>query len=105
MEILTIKGAEMTNEEAIKILTQYIDYGAETPDYYEMEKACHIAIKTVDRDIPKRVKIEQWIATKCPNGCGYVLSTHHGDGYYSIENKPTFCPLCGQRLDWRKNKK
>lgn len=25
---------QMTREEAIKLLTQYIDYDAETPDYY-----------------------------------------------------------------------
>ena len=34
-------------EEAIKLLTQYIDYDAETPDYYEMEKACKVALKAL----------------------------------------------------------
>lgn len=38
----------MTREEAIKLLTQYIDYDAETPDYYEMEKACKVAIKALE---------------------------------------------------------
>ena len=37
-------------EEASKILTQYIDYDAETPDYYEMEKACKVAIKALEQE-------------------------------------------------------
>ena len=40
----------MTREEAIKLLTQYIDYDAETPDYYEMEKACKAAIKALKQE-------------------------------------------------------
>lgn len=40
----------MTREEAIKLLTQYIDYDAETPDYYEMEKACKVAIKALEQE-------------------------------------------------------
>jgi hypothetical protein len=48
----------------------------------------------IQRIIPKRV-------TECPNpNCDYELSTHHGDGYYSIEHKPNFCPNCGQALLW-----
>ena len=37
-------------EEAIKLLTQYIDYDAETPDYYEMEKACKVALKALKQE-------------------------------------------------------
>jgi len=49
----------------------------------------------------KRVDVQKWIYTKCPNpNCDYELSTHHGDGYYSIEHKPNFCPNCGQALLW-----
>lgn len=40
----------MTKEESIKVLTQYIDYDAETPDYYEMEKACKVAIKALEQE-------------------------------------------------------
>lgn len=40
----------MTREEAIKLLTQYIDYDAETPDYYEMEKACKVALKVLKQE-------------------------------------------------------
>lgn len=50
----------------------------------------------IQRIIPKRVNVQKWIYTECPNpNCDYVLSTHHGDGYYSIEHKPDFCPNCG----------
>jgi hypothetical protein len=53
--------------------------------------------------IPKRVDIQKWIYTKCPNpNCNYNLSIHHGDGYYSIEDTPSFCPKCGQALLWEK---
>ena len=55
----------------------------------------------VQRIIPKRVNVQKWIYTKCPNpNCNRELSTHHGDGYYSIEHKPDFCPNCGQALLW-----
>ena len=54
----------------------------------------------VEKQTAKKVKIEQWIYTKCD--CGYEFSTHHGDGYYSIpyERKTKYCPDCGQKLDW-----
>ena len=54
----------------------------------------------MEKQIPKKVKIEQWIYTKCD--CGYEFSRHHGDGYYSIplENKTKYSPNCGQRLNW-----
>ena len=55
----------------------------------------------VQRIIPKRVNVQKWIYTECPNpNCNCKLSTHHGDGYYSIEHKPDFCPACGQALLW-----
>ena len=53
------------------------------------------------RIVPKTVNVQKWIYTKCPNpNCDYELSKHHGDGYYSIEHKPNFCPVCGQALLW-----
>lgn len=39
----------MTREEAIQLLTQYIDYDAEKPDYYKMEEACKVAIKALEQ--------------------------------------------------------
>lgn len=55
----------------------------------------------IQRIIPKRVDVQKWIYTECPNpNCNYELSIHHGDGYYSIEDEPSFCPNCGQALLW-----
>ena len=55
----------------------------------------------IKRIIPKRVNVQKWIYTECPNpNCNYELSTHHGDGYFSIEHEPDFCPNCGQALLW-----
>ena len=63
-------------------------------------KSIEIAIQALEKQIAKKVKIEQWIYTKCD--CGYEFSKNHGDGYYSIplENKTKYCPNCGQKLDW-----
>ena len=63
-------------------------------------KANEMAIQALKKQIPKKVKIEQWIYTKCD--CGYEFSKNHGDGYYSIplENKTKYCPNCGQKLNW-----
>ena len=55
----------------------------------------------VQRIIPKRVDVQKWIYTKCPNpNCNHMLSTHYGDGYYIFEHQPDFCPSCGQALLW-----
>lgn len=85
----------MTEIEAIKQLKMQrtFTYGSDA-------KVLGMAIKALEKQIPKKVKIEQWIYTKCD--CGYEFSKHHGDGYYSIplENKTKYCPNCGQKLDW-----
>ena len=59
-------------------------------------------IKILKKQIPMKVEIKEWSPAVCPS-CGYELSTHHGDGYFT---HPTFlkrCPNpdCCQRLDWR----
>ena len=100
----------MTRKEAITQLKMDRDLcsfnpmtGEEEPmneDCRKSAEALEMAIKALERDTPMKVNIEKWIYTQCPSGCGYELSTHHGDGYYSIDKKLTFCPKCGQRLDW-----
>lgn len=71
-----------------------------TSGYVMLQESIDIAIQALEKQIPKKVKIEQWIYTKCD--CGFEFSKHHGDGYYSIpiENKTKYCPYCGQKLDW-----
>lgn len=85
----------MTREEAIKELK--IEFVGE---YDRQREAKNVAINALEKQIAKKVKIEQWIDTKCD--CGFEFSKHHGDGYYSIpiENKTKYCPNCGQKLDW-----
>ena len=92
----------MTESEAIKLL----EYIRETENGEAPYVGCaqniaiEMAINALGKQIPKKVKIEQWIDTKCD--CGYEFSKHRGDGYYSIplENKTKYCPNCGQKLDW-----
>lgn len=62
--------------------------------------ANEIALKAIEKQIPKKVEKQRWGDTVC--GCGRVFSKHHGDGYYSIpyENMTKYCPECGQALDW-----
>ena len=69
-------------------------------NFGEQKESFQLAINALEKQIPKKVKTEQWIYTKCD--CGYEFSKHRGDGYYSIplENKTNFCPNCGQKLDW-----
>ena len=88
----------MTESEAIKELHKIRPRGGIIPQ--KRAEALDVAIQALEKQIAKKVKIEQWIYTKCD--CGFEFSKHHGDGYYSIpiENKTKYCPNCGQKLDW-----
>ena len=59
-----------------------------------------LIIEGVEKQIAKKVKIEQWMDTKCK--CGYSFSKDYGDGYYSVlyKNRTNYCSNCGQKLDW-----
>lgn len=63
-------------------------------------KDIELIIEGLEKQIAKKVKIEQWMDTKCK--CGYCFSKDYGDGYYSVlhKNKTNYCPYCGQKLDW-----
>ena len=78
----------------------YCNYCYSQGNFGQQKEAFNMAINALEKQIPKKVKIEQWIYTKCD--CGFEFSKHHGDGYYSIplENKTKYCPNCGQKLDW-----
>ena len=96
----------MTESEAIeklknmRLFMQIEDKNNDCKFTEDDYKANEMAINALEKQIPKKVKIEQWIYTKCD--CGFEFSKHHGDGYYSIplENKTKYCPNCGQKLDW-----
>lgn len=99
-------GENMEESEAIeklknmRLFMQIMDKNSEHKFAEDDYKTNEMAIQALEKQIPKKVKIEQWIYTKCD--CGYEFSRHHGDGYYSIplENKTKYCPNCGQRLNW-----
>lgn len=62
---------------------------------------CNIAIEALEKQLPKKVIIEDWCPSYCPS-CGYELSEDLGDSFH---RHPTFikrCPNpdCGQKLDW-----
>ena len=92
----------MTESEAIKLLEYIRKTGNGESPYVGCAQniAIDMAINALEKQISKKLKIEQWIDTKCD--CGYEFSKHRGDGYYSIplENKTKYCPNCGQKLDW-----
>lgn len=78
----------------------YCHYCYSQGNFGQQKEAFNMAINALEKQIPKKVKIEQWIYTKCD--CGFEFSKHNGDGYYSIplKNKTKYCPNCGQKLDW-----
>ena len=86
----------MTESEAINFLKN----NEERNPASRYIRVKQLSISALEKQIPKKVKIEQWIYTKCD--CGFEFSKHHGDGYYSIpiENKTKYCPNCGQKLDF-----
>ena len=92
----------MTESKAIELLEYIRETGNGEAPYVGCAQniAIEMAINALEKQIPEKVKIEQWIYTKCD--CGYEFSKHRGDGYYSIplENKTKYCPNCGQKLDW-----
>ena len=96
----------MTESEAVeklknmRLFMQITDKNSEHKFAEDDYKTNEMAIQALEKQIPKKVKIEQWIYTKCD--CGYEFSRHHGDGYYSIplENKTKYCPNCGQKIDF-----
>lgn len=96
----------MTEKNAIEILNNEKPSCGEKIIYPEGERceAYDMAIKALEKQMPKEVKIKKWSPAKCPN-CGTELSESLGDGYY---RHPTFlkrCPNedCGQLLDWGDN--
>ena len=56
-------------------------------------------LSALEIQIPKRIDIQQWCPAYCPH-CGYELSEHHGDGYYTYREHLDMCPGCGQKIKW-----
>lgn len=61
-------------------------------------EALREAIGALNKQVPKKPKIENWSPALCPS-CGGELSESAGDGYYNHHYHLIFCN-CGQRLRW-----
>lgn len=95
----------MTIQEAIKHLKEITGWANFWGGCYNDKlSAIDMAINVLEKQIPKKIKEEKWIDTKC--SCGRILSIHHGDGYYEVPydvKKQKYCMKCGQALDWSKD--
>ena len=58
-----------------------------------------LAIKALNKQIPKKPIIEKWSPARCPS-CDESLSESAGDGYYNHFYHLEFCK-CGQKLEWK----
>ena len=81
---------DMTNEEAIKLVCEYMrnDYGEE-----KIRIAKNMAIEALEKQIPKMVPREYDDEFICPS-CGKTTED------YNVAYL-RFCPECGQKLKWK----
>ena len=81
----------MTNSEAIEVLNMIETHGP----LPTMAKAK--SIEALEKQIPKKPhkNFEKFSGVWC--SCGKYL----GKGYFI--DKPSYCPDCGQKLDWSDN--
>jgi hypothetical protein len=85
----------MTNQEAIDLINLTLHQNYIVP---ELQDALSVAIKAMEKQIPKRVIRQKWTITKCPC-CGGNLGDYLEDGYTEEWNHLKVCD-CGQQLDW-----
>ena len=87
----------MTESEAIKMLEiQKPAYGCK--EYKKpLMYAYEMAIKALEKQIPKKVVKDGKWSYKCPC-CGECAETDCGDAFYDY--RLDYCNGCGQKLDW-----
>lgn len=86
----------MTDKEAIEILRHEHNY-AQLLCY--VNRALEMAIKALEKQIPKGAISAYKGNYKCPT-CGNYIDITEDDLYvYEIES-PKYCDECGQALDW-----
>ena len=90
----------MTNEEAIKILhpdttltalaevEYYGGFNGQEAKIKAVEEACIIACEALEKQIPKKPYWEIYDGWHCKS-CGL-----------SVFSDDSFCPLCGQAIEW-----
>ena len=84
----------MTNKEARNILLTSVH-----PQTSEEAEAIGIAVKAVERMIPKKPKvpIDTWLCPSCGKSVEYQQKL--GDNVL-YQGQHDFCPDCGQAIDW-----
>ena len=95
----------MTAQEAIDILRNAAWLGSDA-DRERTEEAIEVAIKMLDKEIPKKPKLFERIYPKqwaCPN-CGYSVTSLHEyqAGAFGTMTKTVIesrCLYCGQVID------
>lgn len=85
----------MTNQEAIDLINLTLH---QNNTVLEVQDALSVAIKAIEKQIPKRVIRQKWTITKCPCCCGN-LGDWLEDGYTEEWDHLKVCD-CGQQLDW-----
>lgn len=82
----------MTAQETIKFLKETAA-GCKITRDKQLLNVCNISIQALERQIPKKVEFG--------NGLDPRWDTCPACEYQDIEEeKPNFCPCCGQALDW-----
>ena len=87
----------MTYEEAIEYITErYVTMSMclTLDECRKHNKAISMAIKALEKQIPKKPTMGKYGHTECAC-CGWVVESFCGD----LEQYP-FCPNCGQAIDW-----
>ena len=93
--------APETTKEALDEIEYYAGFRGKEAQIEAVNEACRVAVKALEKQIPKLVEIKPWSPSICPS-CGTELSEHKGDGYYKHPTHLEVChnPACSQRLKW-----
>ena len=90
----------MTNEEAITVLSVLKNNEGILENEQNVD-ALIMAISALERQIPKK-PFKESLADRLCTVCGaYINFDALND---DIESAPLFCTICGQALDWSKEK-
>ena len=93
----------MTESEAVeklknmRLFMQIIDKNSKHKFTEDDYKANEMAIKALEKQIPKKVVKNGKRSYKCPC-CGESAKTETGDSF--IDYRLDYCDGCGQKLDW-----
>lgn len=93
------KTEPMSPAEAIMRIRDHFTHHKDLVPTPYLDEAVRMAIDALEKQIPKKVIIKNWMPALCPS-CGARLSTHVEDGYYENPYGMKYCPECRQRLLW-----